>query len=59
MTNREWLNNMDDDEFADWLCEQMFPNYGVYGKTHLLDMTRFHTVRNFLKMKHTEGKEDE
>ena len=58
MTNREYLNQMDDDAFADWLCKQMFPNYGVYGKTHLLDMTRFHTVRNFLKMEHTE-EEDE
>ena len=58
MTNREYLNQMDDDAFADWLCKQMFPDYGVDGKDPLLDKTRFHTVRNFLKMEHTE-EEDE
>jgi len=58
MTNREYLNQMDDDAFADWLCKQMFPDYGVDGKDPLLDTTRFHTVRNFLKMEHTE-EEDE
>ena len=54
MTNREYLNQMDDDTFADWLCKQMFLDYSVDGKDTLLDTTRFHTVRNFLKMEHTE-----
>ena len=56
MTNREYLNQMDDDTFADWLCKQMFRDYSVDddGKDPLLDMTRFHAVRNFLKMGHTE-----
>ncbi len=58
MSNREWLSKMNDDELADWLCKQMFPDYGVDGKDPLLDTTRFHTVRNFLKMEHTE-EEDE
>jgi hypothetical protein len=58
MTNREWLSKMSDDDLADWLCKQMFLDYGVDGKDPLLDTTRFHTVRNFLKMEHTE-EEDE
>ena len=60
MTNREYLNQMDDDTFADWLCKQMFRDYSVDddGKDPFLDMTRFHTVRNFLKMEHTEEDND-
>ena len=54
MTNREYLNQMDEDAFVDWLCKQMFPDYGEDSKDPLLDTTRFHTVRNFLKMEHTE-----
>lgn len=58
MTNREYLNQMDEDAFVDWLCKQMFSDYGEDGKDPFLDMTRFHTVRNYLKMEHME-EEDE
>jgi len=62
VTNREYLNQMDDDAFADWLCKQMFLDYGVDGKDGkdpLLDTTRFHAVRNFLKMEHAEEKDEQ
>ena len=53
MTNREWLNRMDDDMFADWLCKQIFSDYNA---DHFVNVMRFHNVRNFLKMEHTERK---
>lgn len=51
MTVREHLNRMDDDDFAEWLCHQMWGDYGSNreGMTALNTM-RFHSVRNFLKM---------
>ena len=51
MTNREYLNQMDDDAFAEWLCKQIFPDYE---EDDFINVARFHTVRNFLKMEHTE-----
>lgn len=51
MTNREWLNQMDDDAFADWLCKQMFADYE---EDDFINVARFQTVRNFLKMEYVE-----
>lgn len=51
MTNREYLNQMDDDTFADWLCKQMFLDYDA---DDFINVARFQTVRNFLKMEHVE-----
>lgn len=51
MTNREWLSKMSDDELADWLCKQMFSDYD---EDDLINVSRFHTVRNFLEMEHKE-----
>ena len=57
MTNREYLNQMDDDAFAEWLCKQIFPDYEEDDFINV-NVARFHTVRNLLKMEHTE-EEDE
>lgn len=51
MTNREWLNQMNDEELADWLCKQMFSDYD---DDDFINVARFNTVRNFLKMEHVE-----
>ena len=56
MTNREKLNQMSDDEFADWLCDQLWWEDYRKDKNALINVTRFHVVRNFLKM---EAKENE
>ena len=52
MTNRERLSQMSDDELAEWLCGQIFPDYPTgYALT---DGTRYHLVRNFLKMEYKQ-----
>ena len=48
---------MDDDAFAEWLCKQIFPDYEEDDFINV-NVARFHTVRNLLKMEHTE-EEDE
>ena len=56
MTNREWLSKMSDDELADWLCNQMFSDYD---EDDFINVSRFLTVRNFLKMEHKEEERSE
>ena len=56
MTNREWLSKMSDDELADWLCKQMFSDYD---EDDFINVSRFLTVRNFLKMEHKEEERSE
>lgn len=51
MTNREYLNTLSDDDFAEWLCGQIWEQYVGQG---LMDSIRYNTVRNFLKMEHEE-----
>ncbi len=46
MTNREKLNAMTDEEFAEWLCQQVWDDYG---RDPLLSAMRFNHIRNFLK----------
>ena len=41
------IRRMDEDELAEWLCHQMWEDYG---KDMVLSMIRFHQVRNFLLM---------
>lgn len=41
------IRKMDEDELAEWLCHQMWEDYG---KDMTLTMIRFHQVRNFLLM---------
>ena len=55
MTNREKLNSMTDDEFAEWLCKQMWPDYDA---DDVINVVRFNTARNFLKMEYTEDVTD-
>ena len=52
MTNREKLASMSDDDLAAWLCRQMWPDFD---KPDVINMIRYHQVRNFLKM---EAKEE-
>ena len=49
MTNREKLNSMTDEEFAEWLCKQMFEDYDA---DDVINVIRYHNVRNFLKMEY-------
>lgn len=58
MTNRERLEKMSDEDLADWLCKQMFADYKAPISNKILDMTRLHTVRNFLKMEYREESND-
>lgn len=46
-TVRDTLNSMTDDEFADWLCHQIFPDYAEDNADNIL---RYKSVMNFLKM---------
>ncbi len=57
MTNREYLAQMSNEDLADWLCKQIFPDYR---RSHhkMLDVSRFHTIRNFLKMEYREENKD-
>lgn len=41
------IRQMDEDEFAEWLCKQMWRDYG---EDPMLSAIRFHQVRNFLLM---------
>ena len=46
-TIRSKLNSMTDDEFAEWLCHQIFPDYD---EDDVINVMRYQSVRNFLKM---------
>ena len=54
MTNHEYLQRMPTDEFADWLCRQVWEDYRDRNGI-AIDMVRFHQIRNFLLMENTEG----
>ena len=54
-TVREKLNSMTDDEFAEWLCHQIFPDYD---EDDVINVMRYQSVRNFLKMDIEQAKED-
>lgn len=41
------IRQMDEDDLADWLCKQM---WGDYGKDPIMTAIRFNQVRNFLLM---------
>lgn len=47
MTLREQLNAMSDEEFAEWLCKQMWIDYD---SDDVINIIRYNQVRNFLKM---------
>jgi len=55
-TVRDTLNSMTDDEFADWLCHQIFPDYAEDNADNIL---RYKSVMNFLKMDIKQAKEEE
>ena len=48
VTIRDKLNNMPDEEFAEWLCHQMWPDYK---EDDVINVIRYNSVRNFLKMR--------
>lgn len=54
MTNHEYLKQMPTDEFADWLCKQMWADYRNRNEI-AIDMVRFHQIRKFLLMENTKG----
>ena len=39
---------MSDEEFAEWLCHQMWPDYE---EDDVINVVRYNSVRNFLKMR--------
>lgn len=41
------IRQMDEDELAEWLCKQMWQDYG---ENPMLSAIRFHQVRNYLLM---------
>lgn len=47
MTNGEKIRNMDDDELADWLCNQFWDDYKA---DDIINIVRYNQVRNYLKM---------
>lgn len=51
MTNRERLNTMTDEEYAEWLCHQLWPDYDA---DDVINVIRYNQVRNFLKMEYKE-----
>ena len=48
VTIRDKLNNMSDEEFAEWLCHQMWTDYE---EDDVINVVRYNSVRNFLKMR--------
>lgn len=55
ITVRDKLNSMTDDEFAEWLCHQIFPDYD---EDDVINVMRYQSVRNFLKMDIEQAKEE-
>lgn len=53
MTNREYLNNMNDEDFAEWLCRQFWDDFDADGGM-IRDLQRYHSIRNWLKMEYKE-----
>lgn len=54
MTIREYLNQMSDEDFAHWLCLQMWPDYCPDSP---IGLVRYNAVRNYLKSELKEGEE--
>ena len=54
ITVRDKLNSMTDDEFAEWLCHQIFPDYE---EDDVINVMRYQSVRNYLKMDIKQTKE--
>lgn len=57
MTNHEYLKQMPTDEFADWLCKQVWEDYRNRNEI-AIDMVRFHQIRKFLLMEYKESKNE-
>ena len=55
MTNREYLNSLSDDDFAEWLCKQLWDGFELGSR--FIDIMRFNEVRNFLKGEYKEEPE--
>ena len=55
MTNRERLARMSDEEFAEWLCRQLWADYD---EADVINVIRYNQVRNFLKMEYKEEKHE-
>ena len=55
ITVRDKLNSMTDDEFAEWLCHQIFPDYD---EDDVINVMRYQSVRNFLKMEIRQAEEE-
>ena len=51
MTNRERLNTMTDEKYAEWLCHQLWEDYNA---DDVINVIRYNQVRNFLKMEYKE-----
>lgn len=58
MTNRERLNDMTDDDFAEWLCRQFWDDFDADGGM-IRDLQRYHSIRNWLKMEYAKGERNE
>lgn len=59
MTNHEYLQRMDVNDFTDWLCRHMWNDYEQNGKRTGIDAQRYYSVRDILLMEHEEGDEPE
>lgn len=46
-SNGDFIRSMNDDDLAEWLCRQVFDDYG--DRENSIDIQRYHTMRNFLK----------
>jgi len=55
MTNGDQIRKMNDDELAEWLCKQIWGDYGI---DPIMCNIHYHEIRNFLKME-SEPKEEE
>ena len=51
MTNRERLNSLTDEDYAHWLCRQLWEDYDA---DDVINVIRYNQVRNFLKMEYKE-----
>ena len=54
MTNREKLNSMTDEEFAEWLCLQLWADYKTQYSDPIGDAFHYHAIRNFLNREYKE-----
>lgn len=52
MTIRERLNSLTDEDYAHWLCHQLWEDYDA---DDVINVIRYNQVRNFLKMEYKEN----